>query len=208
LFYFVFLLPFHHVRWWLWEILPCSSVSLYGERRLAWKMGCTFFCFHCRGRSNRKETGLITLITLNGPYRFGASFCVGCEVWRFFPSNQTRSPSLYGSYALCPFCFTLRFMTIFCAFLMASWAQSLVTSNHSLRWARSGRVEVVFVCHMLGVCPMRRLNGVILVTSLGQALCTNWARGSKDAQLFCWKFPYTLRYCSSHWFVLSDCPSI
>jgi hypothetical protein len=102
------------------KFAPCSSVSLYGKRRLAWKTGCTFFCFHCSGNSNWKETGLITSTTLNGSYRFGANFCVGCEVRRFFPSNQTRSPSLYGSYALHPFCFTLHFMTIFCAFLMAS----------------------------------------------------------------------------------------
>jgi hypothetical protein len=146
--------------------------------------------------------------TLNGPYLFGASFCVGCEVQRFFPSNQTRSPSLYGSYALHPFYCTLHLMTIFCVFLMASWAWSLVTSNHSLCQVRSGRVEVIFVCHTFGVCPMRRSNGVILVTSLGQALCMNWARGNNDAQLSYWKFPYMHKYCSNHWFILLDWPSV
>jgi hypothetical protein len=161
-------------------------------------MGCTFFCFHCRGNSKWNATGLITSITLNGPYCFGASFCVGCDVQRFFPSNQTKSPSLYGSYALHPFCCIWHFITIFCAFLMASWAQSLVTSNHSLHQARSGRVEVIFVCHIFGVNPMRRSNGIILVTSLGQALCTKWVRGNNDAQSFCWKFPYMCRYCSNH----------
>jgi hypothetical protein len=146
--------------------------------------------------------------TLNGPYLFGANFFVGCDVRRFVLSNQTRSPSLYGSYALHPFCCMLHFMTIFCAFLMASWAWSLVTSNHSLGQVRSGRVKVIFVYHIFGVYPMRRSNGVILVTSLGQALCTNWARGNNNAQLSCWKFPYMCRYCSNHWFVLLDWLSI
>ena len=51
-------------------------------------------------------------------------------------------------------------------------------------------------------------NGAFFVVALGHELWVYWARGSHHAQLFCWKLVKIQRYCSSHWFVHSNCPSV
>jgi hypothetical protein len=51
--------------------------------------------FHDTGRSNCEATGEISLVMMNGPYRFGESLTVPWEMGRFFPSSQTRCPWAY-----------------------------------------------------------------------------------------------------------------
>ena len=72
---------------------PCSSISLYGWRSLAWKTLCIF---QWEGSSRQKLACPTTSRTLNNPYRSGPNFCVGCVVCRFVPFSHTLSPPLYS----------------------------------------------------------------------------------------------------------------
>src|SRR6266478_1451905 len=58
------------------------------------------------------------------------------------------------------------------------------------------------------MCPMISLNGDLPVGTLSHGLWVYWARGSHLDQSSCAPFPNIWRYCSSHWLVLSDCPSV
>ena len=51
-------------------------------------------------------------------------------------------------------------------------------------------------------------NGGSFVVELGQALCTYCAIGSHFTQSSCQWLTNILRYCSSHWLVLSNCPLV
>src|SRR5487761_471291 len=56
---------------------PCSGVSWYGRRRLAWKALCMR---HWAGNSRRYVVAPITSVTLKGPQRLGRNLVVGCVV--------------------------------------------------------------------------------------------------------------------------------
>ena len=71
---------------------PWAFVSIYGVRRLLWKMG---WMFHEAGRSNWDATGDMSFVMVKGPYRFGDSLTVPWDIGRFFPSSQTRCPCVY-----------------------------------------------------------------------------------------------------------------
>jgi hypothetical protein len=45
------------------------------------------------GRANLQLVG-VEYTTLNGPCHLGANLALGCVVWMFVPSSQTRSPGL------------------------------------------------------------------------------------------------------------------
>ncbi len=51
-------------------------------------------------------------------------------------------------------------------------------------------------------------NGDLPVVTLGHALWVYWASGSHLDQSVCALFLNIWRYCSSHWLVLLDCPSV
>ena len=64
-----------------------------------------------------------------------------------------------------------------------------------------------FQC-IVGLYPMISSNGVFFVVSFVHWLCANLACGSHVIQSFCVSLQKLRRYCSSHWFVRSDCPSV
>src|SRR6266403_1920379 len=71
-------------------------------------------------------------------------------------------------------------------------------------------IVICWVCVIAccAACLMISSKGDFPVAALGQALCVYWARGSHLAQSVCAPFPNIRRYCSSHWLVRSDCPSV
>src|SRR6266404_6803614 len=82
----------------------------------------------------------------------------------------------------------------------------------ALVWASleliAGAREWVFPTCAYGTCPMISSKGDFPVAAFGQALCVYWASGSHLAQSICALFPNIRRYCSNHWLVCSDCPSV
>src|SRR5580693_8710809 len=54
-----------------------------------WKTG---WIFHWGGNSSRTATGETILVTLNGPWRRGASLAVPYASGRFFPSSHASCP--------------------------------------------------------------------------------------------------------------------
>src|SRR6266403_1829339 len=141
------------------------------------------------------------LVISKGPYLLGLSLAVGCVVFRWVASSQTFCPSLKGWYLVA--------LIVICwACVMACCAACLM----ALVWASLesivGAKEWVFPMCTYGVCPMISSKGDLLVAMLGHALWVYWAIGSHLAQSVWALFPKIRRYCSSHWFVRSDCPSI
>src|SRR6266702_982782 len=61
---------------------------------------------------------------------------------------------------------------------------------------------------VLGSLPISNLNGELHVVAFGQELWANCAIGRRSAQLSCCTLLQCLRYCSTHWLLRSDCPSI
>jgi len=91
---------------------------------------------------------------------------------------------------------------------MLSCACCLLIRSSSILQSADGAVDGALVQLTLGIHPMISENGVSFVVALGHALCAYWARGSASAQLSCCKLQIWHKYCSSHWFDLSDCPSV
>ena len=112
--------PFNLMRWWsflpqpLWvtssifstphssslsirsggghgKFSPCSFITLYGVRRLAWNTG---WIFHCGGSCSLYMIGDSTCMILDGPCHLGASLAVEWLVLMFIPSNHTISPCM------------------------------------------------------------------------------------------------------------------
>src|SRR6266403_1008004 len=141
------------------------------------------------------------LVILNGPYLLGLNLAVGCVVFRFVAFSQTFCFSSKGLYfvALIVSC---------CMCIIACCTACLM----ALVWVSleliAGAREWVFPIWVYGMCPMISLKGAFPIAVLGQALWVYWASGSHFAQSVCAPFLNILRYCSSHWFVLLDCPSI
>jgi hypothetical protein len=144
-------------------------------------------------------------ITLNGPYCFGPNLAVGYRVFRFVPSSHTWSPSLYRWNLLFPgFCI---FIT-FCALAICSRALFRILSNSEICIATAGRWFGPSTHSTFGVYPMIRSNGDFFVVALGHELCANSANASQTCQSSCRSSHQNLKNCSTHWFVLSDCPSV
>src|SRR6266702_3541494 len=141
--------------------------------------------------------------TLNGPYCFGLSFADGYRVLIFVPSTQTWSPLLYGLNLLFPWFLSAM---VFCARPISASALFLACSISSSRFVTVGTLLIPSQS-VLGVNPMIRSNGVFFVVSCGHLLCANSVNGNHWCQLF-WSLQKHHRYCSSHWFVRSDCPSV
>src|SRR6266478_973361 len=141
------------------------------------------------------------LVISNGPYLLGLSLAVGCVVFRFMASSQTFCFSSKGLYfvALIVSC---------CVWVIACCAACLMALVWVSLELTAGAREWVFLMWAYGTCPMINSKGAFPVAALGQALWVYWAKGSHFAQSICALFPNILRYCSSHWFVLSDCLSI
>src|SRR6266436_6145176 len=136
-----------------------------------------------------------------GPYLLGLSLAVGCIVFRWVASNQTFCPSSKGLYLVALIIIRWACVIACCAVCLMAlvWA-----SLESIAGAR----EWVFPMCAYGMCPMISLKGDLPVVALGHALWVYWARGSHLAQSVCALFPNIWRYCSSHWLVLLDWPSI
>src|SRR6266702_1108739 len=145
--------------------------------------------------------GDITWTIGKGPCRLGASLAVGWLVRRWRPSSHTRSPSWYLGVSL--------FLTHdFCALIISSWARCLALLNWSSRNATCGIVDGLSVQSARGLDPNRTKKGDSPVVSFGQLLCANSASGRSACQLSWHSLTQNRRYCSSHWFVRSDCPSV
>src|SRR5712671_3269611 len=60
----------------------------------------------------------------------------------------------------------------------------------------------------MGRYPKRTLIGVVPSVALTWSLCTAEATMSHWLQSPCWVFATRHRYCSTHWFLRSDSPSV
>src|ERR1700687_5277736 len=87
-------------------------------------------------------------------------------------------------------------------------ASSICFSRSSSLFATEGTLLYFFGHIAFGVYPIIRSYGDFFVVAFGQQLCANSAKGSHLCQSSCRSSHQNLRYCSSHWFVLSDCPSV
>src|SRR6266704_952752 len=138
---------------------------------------------------------------VKGPCLLGASLAVGWLVRRCRPSSHTRSPSWYLGVSLC-------LTHDFCALIISSWARCLAILNWSSLSATWGIGDGLSVQSARGLNPYSTKKGDSPVVSFGQLLCANSARGKYACQLSCRSLTQNRRYCSSHWFVRSDCPSV
>src|SRR6266702_3921215 len=117
------------------------------------------------------------------------------------PSSHTRSPSWYLGVSLC-------LTHDCCTLIISSWACCLAILNWSSLSATCGIGDGLSVQSVCGLNPYSTKKGDSPIVSFGQLLCANSARGKYACQLSCRSFTQNCRYCSSHWFVRSDCPSI
>src|SRR6266702_3577041 len=95
-----------------------------------------------------------------------------------------------------------------CALVISSWARCLAILNWSSLSATCGIGDGLSVQSVHGLNLYSTKKGDSPVVSFGQLLCANSARGRYACQLSCRSSTQNRRYCSSHWFVLSDCPSV
>src|SRR6266702_789918 len=135
-----------------------------------------------------------------GPCLLGASLAVGWFVRRWRPSNHTRSPSSYLGVSLC-------LTHDCCTLIISSWVRCLAILNWSSLSATCGIGDGLSIQSACVLNPYNMKKGNCPVVLLGQLLCTNSARGRYACQLSCHSSTQNCRYCSSHWFVHSDCPS-
>src|SRR6266702_3625560 len=112
-----------------------------------------------------------------------------------------RSPSWYLGVSLC-------FTHDCCALIISSWALCLAILNWSSLNATCGIGDGLSIQSARGLNPYRTKKGDSPVVSFGQLLCANSARGRYVCQLSCHLLTQNRKYCSSHWFVRSDCPSV
>ena len=169
----------------LWAV-----VSLYGDSKELWKTGCTRQVF-------RRTNLLLVMVvetTLKGPCCWGANLALGCVVWMFVPSNQTRSPvwnTWDGVLGL------VHFM------MSEATSRVAITSGHTwfMVHNRSSTVGMVVVNLAGGLnsgrYPYQTSNGDFPVALWACALWANSMNGSKSAQLLTWKSQNTRRYCSN-----------
>jgi hypothetical protein len=136
---------------------------------------------------------------VKGPYLFGRSLCVPLTL-RFFPSSQTWSPSFISK----GFFVSLRR----CRSSRVFWTCFLASSNWLMWSADAGTFWGRNLTCTWGLNPRRSLCRDFLVTLYRQELCTYSATGRSLAQLFCHLVAQVCRYCSTHAFILSVCPSV
>src|SRR6266403_2378443 len=136
-----------------------------------------------------------------GPYLLGLNLAIGCIVFRWVTSSQTFCPSSKGLYLV--------------ALIVIHWACIIACCTACLMalvWVSlkliAGTREWVFLMCAYGTCPIISSNGDLPIVALGQALWVYCASGSHLAQSVCAPFLNIQRYCSSHWLVLSDWPSV
>jgi hypothetical protein len=120
---------------------------------------------------------------------------------RFFPSSQTRSPSLYLGISRC-------LTHDCCALIMKPHAWSRASFSCLRHNVTLGIGDVAWIQSACGLKPISRKNGDFLVISDGQLLCANCAIRRWGAQFFCFLSVIKCMAVSSHWFVHSDCPSV
>src|SRR6266404_5686896 len=87
----------------------------------------------------------------------------------------------------------------------ATCRASIICSRRVVTW---GNGDFVTSHVARGSYPMSMRNGDIFVVALYHVLCANSATDKYVDQLVCLWLVQNLRYCLSHWFVHSDCPSV
>ena len=118
-------------------------------------------------RSSQYVTGENFFVMVNRPYLFGVSFCKGIFRGRFFPSNQTLSPSsncLFGVFIWYQRSMAWDTCTRACCMLIR---QSVAAGNRSSPAASTctwGFIPNISWCRLS------------FITSWGQELCANLAR--------------------------------
>src|SRR6266702_5099010 len=136
-----------------------------------------------------------------GPCHLGASFIAGWLVHRWHPSSHTRSPSLYLGVSLC-------LTHDCCALTISSWARCRACLNCSSLNATCGIGDGLSIQSACGLKPYNVKKGDSPVVSFGQLLCANSVSGRYVCQLSWCSLTQNRKYCSSHWLVHSDCPSV
>src|SRR6266403_1367952 len=126
---------------------------------------------------------------------------MGCVVFRWVASSQTFWPSSNGWYlvALIVICWVCVIACCAVCLMALVWA-SLESTAGAREW--------VFPMCVYDTCPMISSKGDLPVVMLGHVLWVYWASGIHLAQSICALFPNIRRYCSNHWLVLSDWPSV
>src|SRR6266571_1517586 len=95
-----------------------------------------------------------------------------------------------------------------CALIISSWARCLALLNWSSLNTTCGIGDGLSVQSACGLNPYSMKKGDSPMVSFGQLLCANSVRGKYACQLSCCSLTQNRKYCSSHWFVRSDCPSV
>jgi len=144
--------------------------------------------------------GEISLMILNGPYHFGASFVAWKGRWRFFPSSHTWLPDEYWARGIPDRSATLFRAIVACAhhcsiILICSSTVLLMTDE-----TRSGLSKMSY--------PSKTWLGNKLVVLFLWLLWTMEASANHWVQSLGAADVTSQRYCSTHWFFYSKRPSI
>ena len=91
---------------------------------------------------------------------------------------------------------------------MLSCASFLICRMVSMHSLVVGFDDRVGFHSMRGWYPYSNSNGVFFVVAFGHELRVNCASGSHVDQLSCLVVVQNHKYCSRHWFVLSNCLSV
>src|SRR5580692_1405705 len=135
---------------------------------------------------------------VKGPCRLGASLAVWYGRVRCLASSQTCSPLLYCAGG------------VVCAILVMACTAASLCCLIVVCWSSAAALLVsgVMASAAAGAYPSSILWGLIFVVALGHRLCTKDTMGNHSSQSSCHAVVYIRRYCSTHWFLHSDRPSV
>src|ERR1700720_1389465 len=153
----------------------------------------------CDGSCSRYATSDTLCVMGKGPYLLGANFLVPVARLRFFPSSHTSSP---GWNVLS----VLELVSDRCSMSWACFLASNMCFSRSTAIGLSSASARVMLID--GLIPINSSCGVFCAFSCFHELWANSAIGRYSAQLSCRPLTQFRRYCSTHAFILSDCPSV
>src|SRR6266850_2816509 len=138
-------------------------------------------------------------VILKGPWRRGASLIVPYERGRFFPSSQTCCPIVHHG---------VMGVSLF-AVRLSAWIAKILLFQSLDACSSAMLLFVNLPCSAVsgGSHPISNSLGAKPVVEFAKLLWTKVATASQSLQSS-WFAVTSHRYCSIHWFFLSDRPSV
>src|SRR6266850_2788633 len=139
------------------------------------------------------------LSIVKGPWRRGANLIVPYGSRRFFPSSQTCCPIVQRGFV----------GTFLCAVQLIAWIARTLLFLRFVVCSSAVLLLDDWLCSKVngGSHPIRSSLGAKPVVEFAELLWTRVATASQSLQSS-WFDVIRQRYCSTHWFFLSDRPSV